>query len=143
MENNKRTWIWKVLLTFFVGVSVTTWAQHNDSVYVNPDTRPVFGSGVTSIQSFIRTNVEYPEESLKNCEQGKVYLSFVVEVDGNTSNIEVVRGISELLDQEAIRVISLMNGWTPAMNNGKAVRSVYKMPISFSIDKGCRGNKRR
>ena len=45
----------------------------------------------------------------------------------------IVRGVSEAIDKEALRVVSLLPKFTPGSLNGKAVKCTYHLPISFKI----------
>lgn len=91
---------------------------------------PVFPGNV---QKWITQRVRYPQLAAEAGIQGKVYIQFVVEKNGSVSNIKVVRGVDELLDKEALRVISEMPKWTPGKQRGKAVRVSYTMPITFKL----------
>ncbi|MDZ7848833.1 MAG: energy transducer TonB [Owenweeksia sp.] len=66
--------------------------------------------------------------------EGKVYVSFVVEKDGSISNVEVLRGVDPLLDDEAIRVINKLPDMTPAKQRGKPVRMSFTMPINAKLN---------
>ena len=66
-------------------------------------------------------------------EQGKVYLSFVIELDGSINEVEVLRGVSTLIDREAVRVIKKSPKWKPGILNGKPVRTRVNMPINFVL----------
>lgn len=72
-------------------------------------------------------------KAAENGEHGTVYLKFIVEKDGTLTNIEIGRGVSQLLDAEAIRVVSLMPNWTPATQNGEPVSVHYTLPINFRL----------
>ncbi len=97
------------------------------------ETQPEFPGGEEEMMKFIRDNVEYPEEAIEKNEQGRIYVQFVVEMDGELTDIKVVRGASPLLDKEAVRVISRMPKWTPGTLNGKKVRVRYTVPINFVL----------
>ena len=60
-------------------------------------------------------------------------VQFVVETDGNISNIEVVRSLYKDFDKEVVRVIKNMPKWIPAEQDGKASREYYNLPISFEF----------
>lgn len=45
-----------------------------------------------------------------------------------------MRGVSEAVDNEALRVVKLMPNWTPGENNGMKVRVKHNLPIKFSLD---------
>ena len=53
------------------------------------------------------------------------------EEDGTISRVEVFKGVSEELDEEAVRVIDIMSKWEPARRGDKKVRMRYSMPIIF------------
>lgn len=96
-------------------------------------TDAIFPGGQANMFYFIMNYLNYPEESIELGEQGKVYLSFIVEPDGIISNIKVLRGASKLLDQEAMRIIGEMPRWIPAVCNGKRVRSKMNIPLNFAL----------
>jgi len=99
-----------------------------------PDVEAKFKGGESAMQKWMQQNVVYPEMSIEMGEQGKVYLKFVVEKDGKISNVEVIKGVSRELDDEAKRLVRAMPGWKPAKSKGKKVRSSFTMPINFELN---------
>lgn len=95
--------------------------------------QPTFPGGDKELINFIYDNLKYPESSMKAQESGIVIVNFVVETDGKVSNAMIVRGVSEAIDKEALRVVSLLPKFTPGSLNGKAVKCTYHLPISFKI----------
>ncbi|MFM2316453.1 MAG: hypothetical protein RLZZ155_785 [Bacteroidota bacterium] len=93
-----------------------------------------YPGGNAALMKYIRETIRYPEVSIDRNESGKVYLSFIVETDGNLSHIKVVRGVSPEIDQEAMRIFIKSPKWVSAVCNGTAVRSSYKIPINFSLN---------
>ena len=87
----------------------------------------------TKMMKFISDNIEFPEMDKEQGNQGKVYVEFVVETDGSLTNVRVLRGVSETLDREAVRVIKLMPKWIPGQQNGKTVRCRTRLPITFRL----------
>ncbi len=92
-----------------------------------------FVGGPAAMQQWISKHVQYPQTAIELGEQGKVYVSFVVEPDGAISNVQVERGISDDLDKEAKRLVRSMPRWKAGKNNGKAVRARCRLPISFNL----------
>ncbi len=86
-----------------------------------------------NINEFIVKTLRYPQMSIEYNEQGKVYLSFVVETDGTVTHVEVIRGAYKDLDYEALRVIRLLPKYKPATYNGEKVRSIVRTPINFAL----------
>ncbi len=101
---------------------------------------PEFSGGLPAFGNFLVKNIKYPAEARKNGIQGKVFIAFIVEKDGSLSNIRVVRGVDNALDQEALRVLEISPKWTPGFQNGKPVRVMYSVPISFTLQ-GDKPNK--
>ena len=66
-------------------------------------------------------------------DQGRVFLSFVVEPDGKITNIVVERGVTRELDREAKRVVRKMPKWSAGEASGKKVRTRCRLPIVFTL----------
>lgn len=98
-----------------------------------PDVEATFPGGQAALQQWIADNVQYPEVSKELGDQGRVYLSFVVEPDGSITNIVVDRGVSNELDREAKRVVRNMPKWTAGEAKGKKVRTRCRLPINFVV----------
>lgn len=104
-----------------------------DTIYTVVEEMPQFLGGVSKLMEFITKNLQYPESAQEQGIQGRVIAQYVVEKDGSVSNIRVIRGVSEELDAEAVRVLKLMPKWTPGKQNGKPVRCRYTIPVQFRI----------
>lgn len=95
------------------------------------DPAPSFPGGDSAMHTFINANLRYPADLETTGISGKVWVRFTINADGSISDITVARGLHKLLDQEAIRVISMMPKWNPGMINGKVVRCSYVVPVNF------------
>ena len=67
-------------------------------------------------------------------EQGRVYLSFIIESDGTVTGLTVERGVSDELDREAKRVVRKMPKWNAGEVAGKKVRTRCRLPIIFTLE---------
>lgn len=99
-----------------------------------PDVEASFPGGAAALQKWIVENIQYPQTSIEMNEQGRVYLSFVVEPDGSISNIAVERGVSTDLDREAKRVVRSMPKWNAGEAKGKKARTRCRLPINFTLN---------
>lgn len=92
-----------------------------------------------ALLSFLSKEVKYPALARENNIQGRVTLQFIVERDGSISGITVVRGVGAGLDEEAERVVKLIDektvGFSPGMQQGYAVRVRYTVPIVFRLNR--------
>jgi periplasmic protein TonB len=63
-----------------------------------------------------------------------VVVQFVILSNGVVTDAKVLKGISESIDKEALRVIGVMPRWQPGKQNGKPVNVRYMLPIIFALD---------
>ena len=98
-----------------------------------PDVEAEFIGGPQALMKYIQSNIQYPPTSIEMNEQGKVYLSFVVEADGSITNVAVERGVSPDLDREAKRVVRSMPNWKPGESKAKKSRTRCRLPINFQL----------
>lgn len=94
-----------------------------------PYSQPQFPGGNSAFTKFIEENVRYPDT--ESDIQGRVIVTFKVEIDGSLSDIKVVRGLAPEFDEEALRVVKMMPKWVPARTGGKTTVVRYNIPISF------------
>ena len=98
------------------------------------DVKPTFNDGdANEFSKWVNSQLVYPDEAKKNGIQGRVAVQFTVEADGSVANVKVLRGANELLDQEAVRVVSASPKWTPGIQDGKPARVTYTFPIIFQL----------
>lgn len=88
--------------------------------------------GITGLQKFLADSLEYPAEALERNIEGTVYVTFIVDKNGDLRQTEVSRGVHYLLDDEALRLVTSMPSWSPAMRNGVPVESSFILPIVFN-----------
>ena len=103
----------------------------NDSIYQakDLDVKAEYAAGTPAFFKFIGTNFKVPE---KPAIRAKVIVQFVVETDGTLSNFNVKRDPGYGTAEEAIRVLKTSPVWKPGKKDGKAVRSLYALPITIS-----------
>ena len=107
--------------------------EKEEGIIEFPDVEAEFIGGAQALMKYIQTNIQYPPTSIEMNEQGKVYLSFVVEPDGSISNVVVERGVSPDLDKEAKRVVRSMPNWKPGESKAKKSRTRCRLPINFQL----------
>lgn len=82
----------------------------------------------------IKKNQQYPERAMEDNIQGRVAVLFVIDKDGSITNVQAKgpKG-GELLEKEALRVISKLPKFKPGMQRGKPVKVKYSQPITFKL----------
>jgi len=105
----------------------------NAVVEMGVDEYPEFIGGMKAFTKYMERNLRYPSQAQEEGVKGKVFVSFVVEIDGSITDVKVLRGIGFGCDEEAMKVIKKSPLWKPGRNKGKAVRVRYNMPINFNL----------
>ena len=78
-----------------------------------------------------QTNRAYPEEAKNTQVEGVVRIVFVIDEQGSIQNAEIYEGLGAGCDEEALRLIREMPTWNPGKIDGKAVKTIYRLPIYF------------
>lgn len=94
---------------------------------------PEFPGGNAALVSFLSKNVKYPLIAQENGIKGKVFVTFVVDENGDIYNVTLARGVDASLDREAIRVVKSMPRWKPGRQGNTAVKVRYTVPINFIL----------
>ncbi len=102
-------------------------------VYTVLKKQPMFPGGTQKFMKFLSTNIRYPAKDRENDVQGRVVVQFVVERDGSLTNIKAIRGPSEAMQEEAVRVINNSPKWMPGIQGGRPVRAQYTIPVTFTL----------
>jgi len=105
-----------------------------DEIVGFPDLEAFFPGGSKGMKKWISDNITYPKESLENGDQGRVYVVFIVEIDGSVSDVKVMRlGVTKELNKEALRLIESMPKWTPGSVIGEPIRTRCRVPVVFVL----------
>ncbi|WP_375436890.1 energy transducer TonB [uncultured Hymenobacter sp.] len=105
-------------------------------VYGYVEQMPVYKSGGSEgLMKFVQSNVRWPAGSGMLDAEGKVFISFVVDKNGQVGNAKVLKGIHPILDAEALRVVRLLDGqFEPGKQNNRPVDVSYTIPVTFKRD---------
>jgi len=105
-----------------------------DEIFVIVEDMPKFkGGDINKFREWVQKRVRYPEVAAENGIQGRVFITFVVEPNGNVSNVSVTRSVDQLLDDAAKEAVAASPKWEPGMQRGRPVRVRYSIPIIFQL----------
>jgi len=109
--------------------------NENDIIYsfAEVDEKPEYPGGDAAMLLFISYNLFYPKTTKEDKLQTRVYVQFVIDKNGKLKDIETVKSVGTLLDQEFVRVVSLMPNWKPGKCNGEAVKVKYMLPVNVDF----------
>ena len=96
---------------------------------------PTFNGGdANEFSKWVSENFKYPDEARQSKVQGRVTVQFTVTETGKVADVKVLRGVNEILDKEAIRIVSQSPQWTPGRDeNGEIVPVSYVFPVIFKL----------
>ncbi|MTI29260.1 energy transducer TonB [Xanthovirga aplysinae] len=99
-----------------------------------PDSQPEFIGGWEAYEKYIKENIKYPLKARTNRTEGEVVISFVIRKgNGAITDVEIVKSVSPEIDEEALRLISNMPNWKPAIKDEKEVSVRLQIPIDFKL----------
>jgi protein TonB len=104
-----------------------------DQTFTKVEIESTYPGGMAAWQRYLIKTLRYPQEAQDNEIQGAVVVQFIVDKNGNVSDVEAVSGPAELRP-EAVRVVQRSGKWTPAVQNGRQVKSYKKQPIVFRLE---------
>ena len=102
--------------------------EDEPEIFVIVEQMPEPIGGIAAIQA----DVKYPEIARKAGVEGRVFLQFVVNEQGNVEDVVVSRGIGAGCDEEAVRAVSEAK-FTPGEQRGKPVKVRMSLPITFKL----------
>ena len=98
------------------------------------DSNPEFEGGLAALYRFVGSKLKYPVIASETGKEGTVYVKFVVDENGKVGNLNLLNSAGYGMDEEALRVVSLIpNFKTPAKVKGKAVKVYYQLPIKYKM----------
>ena len=105
-----------------------------DQTFTKVEIESDYPGGAGAWSRYLNKTLHYPDEAVNNEIQGQVIVQFIVDKEGNVSNVEAISGPTEGgLRDEAVRVIKKSGKWTPAVQNGRQVKSYKKQPVQFKL----------
>lgn len=105
-----------------------------DKTFMKVEIESEYPGGRAAWQRFLNKNLRFPDAALNEQIQGTVLVQFIVDKDGNVSDVRAISGPDEGgLREEAIHVIEKSGKWNPGVQNGRQVKSYKNQPIIFML----------
>ena len=99
------------------------------------ENNPTFNnSDAYEFSKWVSEQMQYPQDAIDQNIQGRVVLQFTVNKEGQVEDVQVVRGVNEALDNEAVRVVTASPKWEPGTQNGNPVNVRYTFPVVFRLN---------
>ncbi|OFY78621.1 MAG: hypothetical protein A2V46_05205 [Bacteroidetes bacterium RBG_19FT_COMBO_42_7] len=110
-------------------------APEKEDAYEIAEKMPQYPGGDMELLKFIAMNTLYPEAAKSDKAEGRVIIRFIVNTQGNVEKPVVLKSVHPSLDNEALRVVSMLKGFTPGSQGGKPISVYYNLPITFGLPK--------
>ena len=104
-----------------------------ETVFSHVEEPPFFPGGDKALMQWLAENMKYPVSAHEEKLEGRVVVRFVVSETGKIKDVEVLRSVAPVLDEEAIRVVNAMPNWIPGKQSGKEVSVYYTLPVLFRL----------
>ena len=106
--------------------------------YFALDVPPKFNGGDArqEFPKWFYAELTYPDDARNAGMQGRVIVQFQINKDGSVSDINLLEGVCESIDNEVIRVVSESPDWTPGYVDGKPANVAYAFPVLFQLRGG-------
>ena len=114
---------------------ITAPPKHDDDdnhIFMKVENESFYPGGIEAWKRFLIKNFRTPEEAIAREISGTVVVQFIVDKEGNVSDVHTISGPEELR-QEAVRVIKRSGKWEPAIQNGRKVNSYKSQPIVVQL----------
>lgn len=92
-----------------------------------------YPGGPAAWQRYLNSNLRVPEAALDEGISLNVVVQFVVDEEGCVRDVKAVSG-SKTMGAEAVRVIEKSDKWTPAVRQGRSIRSLKKQPFIIHLE---------
>lgn len=120
-------------LIILLMVSSEVLIAQNDEVFMIVEQPAKPEGGYEEFYKYVQSMLKYPAEARRDGIEGRVYVQFVVDTNGDLTEVQVVKGIGGGCDLEAHTVISSAPRWHAAEHRGKRVKQRIILPITFKL----------
>ena len=90
---------------------VTTAGDSGVNVHISQ--QPQFPGGEQAMMKFLSSSVRYPASAMKDKVTGLNVAQFVIDENGEISEVTIIKSIREDLDEETMRIMRSMPRWIP------------------------------
>lgn len=109
--------------------------EDENKIFDKVEIEASFPGGDTKWRQYLERNANGQVATDNGAPEGTytVVVQFVVDKEGNISDVKALTNHGYGMEQEAVRVIQKGPKWTPAVQNGRQVKAYRKQPITFQV----------
>lgn len=121
-----------------IRTSPTYKAPSGKVIYYKAEVDPTYNGGEKAMMNYLHDNLKYPQAAQDKEVEGTVFVDFVVDQNGNVTEVVGSDAIGEdadiLLKEEAVRVVAAMPKWVAGTQRGIPVDTHFSVPIIFELN---------
>lgn len=106
-----------------------------NKIFDKVEIEAAFPGGDSKWRRYLETNCNGQVATDNGAPEGTytTIIQFVVDKEGNISDVRPMTNHGYGMEEEAMRVIKKGPKWTPAIQNGRSVKAYRKQPITFQV----------
>lgn len=110
--------------------------EASEVLFTEVETEAAFPGGQEGWRNYLMKNLDGTVPSKEGWKKGnyKILIQFVVEKDGTVNRVKAINYEGSKTAEHCINLIKNGPKWTPAEQNGQAVSSIKKQPITFVVE---------
>jgi len=105
-----------------------------DKVFTKVENPAEFPGGQDAWKRYLERSLQYPDAAQESGTQGVVRVQFIVDKEGNISEVQALNNPGDGLAEEAVRIIKKGPKWKPAEQNGRKVIYRHIQAITFKLE---------
>jgi hypothetical protein len=107
----------------------------DDEIFDRVEIIPTFPGGVNKWKEYLMESVDENAPLAKGAPDGiyTVIGHFIVKKDGSVDNVKTLTNFGYGMEEQVVQAIKKGPKWLPAIQNGKAVNSYHKIPVTFVV----------
>jgi periplasmic protein TonB len=108
--------------------------EDENTVFTKVEVEAQFPGGEGKWNQYVQREVErHIDELTEDGQAGTCEVQFIVDKEGNVSNVEALSMKGTVLAQVAVNAIKKGPKWTPAIQNGRQVKAWRRQKITFRL----------
>jgi TonB family protein len=132
------------VMLLFLCITANCFSQiKNDSIFIGSSSQSCgsdlgtahFPGGFDEMNKFINANFHMPDSVKTATLSASVMLKISIDTTGTLTSISVLKGVNKSIDNEVLRVFSIMPKWIPGIKEGKKISETFALPVRIELGK--------
>ncbi len=97
------------------------------------DKQPLFPGGMDGFYKYLSKHMRFPEEAKREGISAKLFVSFVIDKEGNLVEIEFIKKAGFGMEESVMAVLEKSPKWTPGQVGNEQVNTKMILPVNFNL----------